>query len=91
MRTGAGLVGRVTAMPMPPKKIDVLRGHMTRKEWRAALKLAASWGRLGEERAAITRGWEACVRPDFYRAIGKDPDTLVAAGVAALRRRYMDA
>jgi hypothetical protein len=74
--------------PEPVKKIVTLRAHMAAGEWRAALKLAASFGRLGAEKAAITRGWEACARPEFYRSIGKDPAALVAAGVAALRSRY---
>ncbi len=43
---------------------------------------------LGDEKAAITRGWEAFARPDFCRQLKRDPDALIADGVAALIRRY---
>ena len=75
-------------MTEPAKKIDILRGYMAREDWRAALKLAASFPSLGAEKRAITQGWEAMARPDFYRQIRKDPSALVAEGIAALRRRY---
>lgn len=73
---------------MPPKKIDVLRGYMAAERWKDALRLANTFGQLGAEKVAITKGWAALTRPEFYRSIGKDPDALVAAGIAALKRRY---
>lgn len=73
---------------MPPKKIDVLHGYMAAGDWVAALRLAARFPRLGEHKDAITRGWAALQNPTFYKEIGKDPDALVAAGVAALKERY---
>jgi hypothetical protein len=57
-------------------------------EWHEALRLAASWPRLGEHKRRIEQGWAAMSRPDFYRELGHDPDALVADGVAALRERY---
>lgn len=74
--------------PLPPKKIETLRAFMAAGDWRSALRLAASFARLGDEKLAITRAWEASQRPQFYRAIGRDPQALIDAGVAALRRRY---
>ena len=70
------------------KKVEVLRGHMAAGRWREALKLAAGWQQLGEEEQAIRQGWEACARPDFQRQLGRDPEALIAEGMAALQRRY---
>lgn len=70
-------------------KLSRLLGHMEREEWRDALKLAASFARLGDHKVAIQRGWEALARPELYRQMGKDPDALVAAGIEALRERYL--
>lgn len=74
--------------PLPPTKLSILRDHMAREDWRAALKLAASFPSLGDEKAPILKAWEAFARPDFQRALGRDTDALIAEGVAALRRRY---
>lgn len=57
-------------------------------DYRAALKLAASWGQLGAHKGRITTGWAAVNNADFYRAIGRDPDALVADGLAAVAERY---
>ena len=73
---------------MPPKKIDTLRAFMAAGNWPSALGLAAKFPRLGEHKTAITRAWEAIQRPEFYRAIGKNPDALVNEGIAALKERY---
>lgn len=57
-------------------------------DYRAALKLTASWGQLGTHKERITRGWAAVNNADFYRAIGNDPEALVADGLAAVAERY---
>lgn len=69
-------------------KLAQLKDHMATGNHRAALKLAASWPRLGEHKDAIQLGWSAMSNPRFYRDINKDPDALVAAGLAAIRERY---
>ena len=73
-------------------KLAKLKQFMAAGDYRAALKLAASWGRRGlgggSHADAITQGWAALSNPDFYKSIGKDPDALTAAGVAAIRARY---
>lgn len=69
-------------------KLSILLEYMAEKNWSAALKLAARWGDLGIQRAAITRGADALRHPEFYKQLGKDPDALVAEGIAALRARY---
>lgn len=70
-------------------KISILLDFMANEDWRSALRLAVSFARLGEEKQAITRAWQAIQSPAFYREIGKDPDALIAEGIAALRRRYI--
>lgn len=57
-------------------------------EYRKALKLAAGWPRLGDHKVAIERGWCAAASTAFYRQMGKDPDALYAAGLAAVAERY---
>lgn len=70
------------------KKIDVLREHMRSGRWNEAITLAGSFSRLGEHKVAITRAKEAVLRPDFQRQLGRDIDSLIAEGVAALKERY---
>lgn len=53
-----------------------------------ALRIVAKFPSLGDEKEAITRGWNAACRPDFYGELGFDPNRLVAAGVAAMKSKY---
>lgn len=69
-------------------KIAALRSCASCGDWIGALRIAAKFPRLGDHEAAITRGWSAHQRPDFYREIGHDPSALVAAGVQAIKERY---
>jgi hypothetical protein len=71
-------------------KLAQLRAFMFAGEWRRALKMAAAFPRLETHKEAIERGWAASQNPDFYRSIGRDPAELIAAGVAALKKRYGD-
>jgi hypothetical protein len=72
----------------PPRKIDELRAIMAAGDWPRALAFAAKFPRLGEFKRAIERGHQAAARPEFTRAVGRDPDADIAAGIAALRERY---
>jgi hypothetical protein len=78
----------VSSMPMPPSKISILRGFMARSEWVEAVRLAARFPSLGDEKESITRAWAAHSNPGFYRQIGRNPEAEFAAGVDALKRRY---
>lgn len=70
-------------------KISQLRAAAAANDWQVALRIAARFPRLGDEGPAITRAHEVLAgRGDFFRQLGRDPDALVAAGIAALRRRY---
>lgn len=75
-------------MPVMDRKIDQLREKMVAADWRGALAIAAKFPRLGEHKTAILRAWEATVRPEFQRQIGRDPEQLIAAGIEALKARY---
>ena len=55
---------------------------------RAAIKLAAGWGQLGDHRERITRGWAAYNNGDFYRSIGQDPAAHIEDAIKAIRERY---
>ena len=68
--------------------LDKLKRMWADKSYRAALKLAASWPRLGSEKPAITKGWAAASNPDFYRQLGQDPQRLYTLGLLAVARRY---
>lgn len=74
-------------MPLETK-LSKLKSLMADGKHREALRLAASWPRLGEHKEAIQKGRAADVHPEFYQQIGQDPDALVAAGIAAIRERY---
>lgn len=75
-------------MPTLSKR-DELKQLLDAGKYRAALKLAASAPRLLQTHAdAIRTGYAAASNPAFYRELGRDPDDLVASGVAAIRARY---
>jgi hypothetical protein len=62
-------------------KISKLRESAAGK-WTEALRMAARFPRLGDERTAILRAWNAHLRPEFYRQLRQDPEAVVAAGIA---------
>lgn len=72
----------------PERKLDTLHAAMLAGDWREAMRIAAAFPRLGDEKVAITRAWEAYQRPDFVRQLRRDPEALIRDGVDALRRRY---
>jgi len=69
-------------------KLSMVKEAAARGDWRKAILLAAKFGDLGAERDAILSAREAINRPDFQRQLKRDPDALLAAGVAALKARY---
>lgn len=69
-------------------KLSQLVDFMRREDWPSAIKFAAKFPQLGDEKSAITRAKDALIQPDFYRQIKRNPEELVEAGRAALLRRY---
>lgn len=74
----------------PASKKDQIVRLLKLGENAKALAMAAKFQDLGEHRDAITKGANAAKNPDFYRQIRQDPAALVAAGIAALRARYLE-
>jgi hypothetical protein len=70
------------------KKGERLARLVAAEDWRAALKLAASFANLGDDKDVLQRAWQALERPAFTRELGRDPEKLVQAGKEALRRRF---
>lgn len=71
-------------------KLSQVQAYMRAGDYRAAVLMAAKFADLGDERGAILSAREAYLRPGFQKQIGRDPDALIAAGAAALKRRYGD-
>lgn len=53
-----------------------------------ALRIAAGFAQLGPQRDRIQKAWAAHQRPEFYRELGQNPESLIQDGVLALRERY---
>lgn len=70
------------------KKIDALSALMKQGQWVEAIKFAAKFPRLGKQRNSILTASAAILSPDFYISMGKNPDMLIADGVAALKERF---
>jgi hypothetical protein len=73
---------------MPPTKSAAIRAAMAAGDWRRAISLAARLPRLDRHREAILDAQGAYTNARFYVQIGKDPDTLIAAGRQALVERF---
>src|SRR3984893_18841122 len=77
------------AKPHDPRtKTSIIRGHMAAGAWRNAIRVAARLPRLDKHRVAILDAQGAYENPRFYAQIGKDAETLIKAGAAALRERF---
>ena len=79
--------------PMPPRmppetKTAIIQRHMAGNDWRKAVAQAARLPQLGPHRAAILDAHNAYVRPAWVRQMRRDPDALIAAGIAALRDKF---
>jgi hypothetical protein len=70
------------------KKIDVLRAHMQRGEWKEAIRIAARFPRLGDARNVILDAHMAYTSPGFLAQVGRDPDAAKEAGRTALLTAY---
>ncbi len=77
-----------TTLPPLTTKLSKVTEAADRGDWSRAILLAAKFQDLGDHRDAILSAREAINRPDFQRQLKRDPDTLIKAGVTALRARY---
>lgn len=69
-------------------KLSQIRDALARGDEIAAVRIAARFPRLGDEKDVIERGWQAHTRPDFVREIGRDPAADFTAAVAAIKSKY---
>src|SRR3984893_10058501 len=77
------------AKPHDPRtKPSLIRGRMAAGDWRNAIRVAARLPRLDKHRAAILDAQGAYENPRFYTQIGKNTETLIEAGAAALCERF---
>ena len=83
----SSLRGSVVSAPSSQE----VRALIEAGRFREAIGRAAKFQDLGDHRGRILSAREAYERPDFQRQIGKNPDELIAAGIAALRERYCGA
>lgn len=72
----------------PRTKTSIIQGFMCAGEWRKALAAAARLPQLGRHRNAVLDGHGAYTNPRFYAQIGKSPEALIEAGVAALNDKF---
>lgn len=57
-------------------------------DWRAALRIAAAIADLGEHDAAIKRAHQTVWNPNFQRQLQRDPDEVIALGIAAMMHHF---
>lgn len=75
-------------MSAPVTKLSKLKAAAAEGDWCRAISIASKFAELGEHRAAIMQAREAYCRPAFQKQIGRDPQKLIEAGIAALKERY---
>lgn len=76
------------AKAAPVGKLDQLREAWAAGDKLGALRIASRFGDRSPETLAFKRGWDAHCNPGFYRQIGRRPEELTAAALAAMARKY---
>jgi len=70
------------------RKIDTLRAMMREGLWHDAIRFAAKFPRLGNEKVAITRAKDCIVNPRFYESMGRNIEEEIHLGIIALNNRF---
>jgi len=70
-------------------KLEELKQLIETNQYDKAIKMAAKFPRLGEERNAILSASSALLSPETYRAMGKDPETVIQDGITAIINKYL--
>jgi hypothetical protein len=73
---------------LPESKLSKLRRCYAAGDDVGALRIAAKFQDLGPARDAILSAWGAIQNPRTYLQMRKDPEALIARGVAAIVQRY---
>jgi hypothetical protein len=82
-------LGRNSVLSAPSSQ--EVRALVEAGRFREAIARASKFQDLGDHRDRILSAREAYERPEFQRQLGKNPDALIAAGIAALKERYCGA
>jgi hypothetical protein len=69
-------------------KIELLRAAWAAGDKIGALRIASRFSDRSLETKAFQRAWDAHSNRDFYRQLGRDPEALLAAGLAAMARKF---
>lgn len=69
-------------------KLSIVKRHMRAGEWQQAIRIAARFPRLGEQRDAILGAHGAYTNARFFVQIGKDIESMKDSGRQALLDRY---
>lgn len=73
---------------MQTTKAEQVRKFLREGDYESAFRMCSRFQDLGKHRDDIKRGHEAITNPRFYRQLGKDIDSLIAKGKAAMIDRY---
>lgn len=65
-------------------KLSKVKAAMEAGDWLTAFRLCRTWRNLDH----ADRAYNAMTRPEFYRAIKRDPDALVELGKTELRDKF---
>lgn len=74
--------------PLPDPKLTQAKKLADAGDWAGCLRIVAKFAQLGDEKAAITKGWAAHQHPQFYVDLGYDRQQLWEAAVVACCERY---
>jgi len=69
-------------------KTDMIREAWANDDRIGALRVAAKFFDRSEATKVMQRGYQAHLRPDFFRQLGRDPEALTAAALDALARKF---
>ncbi len=69
-------------------KLSILKENAANGEWRKVISMASKFPRLGKDRNVILDAQLAYTNPRFAKQIGKNPEELIAAGIAAIKIKY---
>ena len=70
-------------------KSDKIRAALANGDTRKAISLASKFFDRSDETQLYKQAQAAIGNPGFYRQIGKDPEAIVDAAVAALSQRFL--
>lgn len=76
----------VAAHGRPSTRRERMLARMAADDWAGAFRSAVALAPTHDDRMTVERAYEALQRPAFCRQIGRDPDQLIEAGKAVLRR-----